>query len=385
MPSLQDYIGNAAEFPVLNSCIFLNHAGVCPLPKVAADALRAYAAQAEQSAYLGATWYHDLEKFRQESASLINAHRDEIAFVKNTSEGLSIVAKGIEWQWGDRIVTTNVEYPANIYPWMDLVQTRAVKLALVEEVDDNGTRRVPTEKIIEAASHPRTRMVSLSHVQFASGQRMDLEQIGSFCRDRGILFCVDAIQTLGVLPVDVKAMNIDYLSADGHKWLLGPEGAGVFYCRRELLEHTRPLMVGWLNVVDAMNYGSYDYTLKPDAGRFECGTYNIPGLLSLRPSLNLLRSLGTPAIADRLKHLTDHLIAGLAAKGYQIISPRTNDEWSGSVSFTSPTHNHAQIVSTLRKEHRIEIALRESRLRASPHFYNTEAQLDTLLAALPTH
>src|SRR4051812_30736739 len=140
MPSLQDYIGNAAEFPVLNSCIFLNHAGVCPLPKVAADALRAYAAQAEQSAYLSATWYHDLEKLRQESASLINAHRDEIAFVKNTSEGLSIVAKGIEWQWGDRIVTTNVESPANVYPWMDLVQTRAVKLAMVEEVDDNGTR-----------------------------------------------------------------------------------------------------------------------------------------------------------------------------------------------------------------------------------------------------
>jgi selenocysteine lyase/cysteine desulfurase len=380
-----ELVGNAEAFPVLKSCIFLNHAGVCPLPRVASDAFRAYAAQAESTAYLGALWYHDIEKLRQESAALINAHRDEIAFIKNTSEGLSIVAKGIEWQWGDRIVTTNVEYPANVYPWMDLVQTRAVKLAMVEEVSDNGARRVPTEKILEAASNPRTRMVSLSHVQFASAQRMDVETIGRFCRERGILFCVDAIQTMGVLPVDVRSMNIDYLAADGHKWLLGPEGAGVFYCRRELLEHTRPLMVGWLNVVDAQEYGSYDYTLKPDAGRFECGTYNIPGLLAFRASVNLLRSVGIPAVAERIKHLGDHFVRGVEAKGYRVVSPRAGEEWSGSVCFESPAHDHARVVSRLRKEHRIEIALRESRLRVSPHFYNTEEQLDRVIEALPGH
>lgn len=383
--SINDYIGNAVEFPILSQWLFLNHAGVCPLPRVAGEALRIYAQQAEAGAYLGATWYHDLEKLRQETASLINAHRDEIAFVKNTSEGISIVARGIEWQWGDRIVTTNVEYPANVYPWMDLVRTRAVKLAMVEEVSDNGVRRVPTEKILEAASNLRTRLVSLSHVQFASAQRMDLSAIGKFCREREILFCVDAIQTLGVLPVDVKEMNIDYLSADGHKWLLGPEGAGVFYCRRELLEHTRPLMLGWLNVVNAMEYGSYDYTLKSDAGRFECGTYNIPGLLGLYASMKLLQSIGVPAIMDRLKHLSDRLVRGLSNKGYSVISPRSRDEWSGSVCFTSPVHNQAQIVSTLRKEHRIEIALRESRLRASPHFYNTEQEIDRFLSVLPGH
>jgi cysteine desulfurase/selenocysteine lyase len=385
MPGIDAFIGNAEQFPVLSRCTFFNHAGVCPLPKVAADALRAYAAQAESSAYLGALWYHDLEKLRQESAALINAHRDEIAFVKNTSEGLSIVAHGIDWQWGDVIVTAGVEYPANVYPWMDLVQNRAVKLAMVDEVDDGGVRRVPTEKILEAASDPRTRLVSLSHVQFASGQRMDIAAVGKFCRERGILFCVDAIQTLGILPVDVRAMNIDYLSADGHKWLLGPEGAGFFFCRRELLEHTRPLMLGWMNVINAQDYGSYDFTLKPDAGRFECGTYNIPGLLSLRASLQLLRSVGTDSISLRLKTLGDRLIAGVTAKGYHVLSPRTNDEWSGSVSFTSSTHDHATIVSTLRKTHRVEIALRERRLRASPHFYNTEVQVDHLVELLPGH
>ncbi|HZZ42034.1 MAG TPA: aminotransferase class V-fold PLP-dependent enzyme [Tepidisphaeraceae bacterium] len=385
MRPIAELVGNEEEFPVLRNWVFLNHAGVCPLPRVAAEALRTYAQQAEAAGYLGAAWYLELEKLRQETAALINAHRDEIAFVKNTSEGLSIVARGIDWQWGDRIVTTNVEYPANVYPWMDLVHTRAVKLVMAEEVEDNGVRRVPTEKIIEAASHPRTRMVSLSHVQFASGQRMDVEAIGKFCRERAILFCVDAIQTMGILPVDVKGMNIDYLAADGHKWLLGPEGAGVFYCRKELQEHTRPLMVGWLNVVNAMEYGSYDYTLKPDAGRFECGTYNVAGLLALRASMGLIRSVGVEAVRARIKHLTDDLAAGLAGRGFRVVSPRGEGEWSGSVCFVLPGQDHSRIVSDLRKQYRMEIALREGRLRASPHFYNTEQQIDALIAALPQH
>ncbi len=236
----------------------------CPtLPR---EAFRVYARQAEAAAYLGSNWYQDIEKLRQSSAALLNAHRDEIAFVKNTSEGISIVANGLEWQFGDKIVTTAVEYPANIYPWMETVRGRGVKLILVPEEDfRDGARHVPLEKILEAASDPRTRLVALSHVEFASGQRHDLAKIGQFCGERKIRFCVDGIQSLGVFPVDVKAMQIDFLSADGHKWLLGPEGAGIFYCRRELLEHIRPLMIGWMNVVNAQEFGNYDYTLRPDA------------------------------------------------------------------------------------------------------------------------
>src|SRR5205085_7507893 len=161
-----------------------------------------------------------------------------------------------------------------------------------EETDAQGRRQVSVEKILHEAADARTRLVSLSHVEFASGQRHDIAKIGAFCRANKKLFNVDAIQTMGVLPVDVKAMQIDYLSADGHKWMLGPEGAGFFYCRRELIDRTRPLMLGWLNVIDPQNYGSYDYTLKPDAGRFECGTLNIPGLLGLKASLDLLMECG---------------------------------------------------------------------------------------------
>ena len=384
MPDLQHYVGNADAFPILAKWDFFNHAGVCPLPRAAADAFRAYASQAETDAYLGGTWYKDIEKLRVLSAQLLNCHRDEIAFIKNTGEGLSIVASGIDFCPGDRIVTTAVEYPANIYPWMEQARRHQCELVMVpEETDSEGRRAVPLDKILAEAAHPRTKLVTLSHVEFASGQRLDIASVGRFCRQHGRLFCVDAIQTLGVLPVDAQAMCIDFLSADGHKWLLGPEGAGIFYIRRQLIESTPPLTIGWMNVKNAMDYGNYDYTLRPDAGRYECGSYNVPGLMGLKASVELLMDIGIDAIAQRLKHLTDHLIERLTAKGYNVLSPRAQEQWSGSVSFISTKHDLHPIVSRLRQENRIEIAVREGRLRCSPHFYNTEVQLDRLVAALP--
>lgn len=386
MCDINSYVGNSEAFPILRKWAFFNHAGVSPLPRVVTNALRAYADQSESDTYLVGTWYKDIETLRRLSAAMINGHRDEIAFIKNTSEGISLVAHGIDLQPGDRIVTTAVEYPANIYPWMQQAGKRGCELVMVsEETDATGGRHVPIDKILAAASHPRTKLVTLSHVEFASGQRHDLVSIGAFCRQRGILFCVDAIQSLGVLPVDVKAMNIDFLSADGHKWLLGPEGAGIFYCRRELIAKTEPLTVGWMNVINDQDYGNYDYTLKSDARRFECGTYNVPGLLALKAAVELLTELGVDAVAARLRHLTDHLISRLGEKGYQVVSPRRESQWSGIVAFVSPSHDQKQIVTTLRKQHQVEIALREGRLRCSPHFYNTQEQLDRLVDLLPSH
>lgn len=380
------YVGNADVFPVLTKWDFFNHAGVCPIPAPSAEAIRKYAAEAAYGSYLGTNWYAKVGQLRQMCATLINAHPGEIAFIKNTSEGISIVAHGLDWQWGDRIVTTDVEYPANIYPWMEIARSRGAKLIQVpEETDANGRRSVPVEKILHEASNARTKLISLSHVEFASGQRHDIAQIGAYCRANKKLFNVDAIQSIGVLPVDVKAMNIDYLSADGHKWMLGPEGAGFFYCRKELIERTRPLMIGWLNVINPQQYGDYDYTLQNNAGRFECGTWNIPGLLALRSSIDLLQLAGIDAIAERVKLLTDRIEAGVASKGYGLVSPRADDAWSGIVSFFSMKFKHEDIVNTLRKEHHTEIAVREGRLRASPHFYNTEAQIDRLIEHLPKH
>ena len=393
-PSLEirDLIGNTGQFPILNRWEFFNHAGVCPLPRCAGDALRAFATQFEQDAYLDSGFYRQIDGLRASTARMINATPAEIAFVKNTSEGVATVAGGIDWRAGDRIVTTNVEYPANMYPWMDVAHRFGAELVTVpEETDASGARAVPLGAILKACEHPRTRLLALSHVEYASGQRHDLLAIGGYCRARGILLAIDAIQSMGVLPIDVRAMNIDFLSADGHKWLLGPEGAGVFYCRQELLATMRPLIVGWMNVINDQAYGDYDFTLKPDARRFECGTHNVPGLLALKASLEMLLGIGISAVSKRLRVLTDRLIGGLVARGYEIISPRDEGVWSGIVSFASPLretserHEHQAIFRMLRSEHRTEIAVREGRLRVSAHFYNTEEQMDRLVERLPGH
>ena len=382
--SIDALIGNDAEFPVIRRWRFFNHAGVCPLPHRTAAAMNAYAAHAETDAYLRADWYARIEALRELAARLINASPGEIAFVKNTSEGLATVANGLDWRAGDRIVTTAVEYPANMYPWMDISRRFNLELiAIPERRHHDGTVSVPLGDVLREISHPRTRLVALSHVEFASGQRHDLATIGRSCRQHGALFCVDAIQSLGALPLDVRQMNIDFLSADGHKWLLGPEGAGIFYCRRELLAQLRPLIIGWMNVARAEDYGHYDLTLKDDARRFECGTHNVAGLLGLKASVELLLTAGIDAVSRRIKLLTDRLASGLRDKGYQVLSPRTGESWSGIISFTTLVHDHAALVRDLRKAHSIEIALRVGRLRASPHFYNTEAEIDMLIDRLP--
>ena len=365
----------ANEFPILKHWLFFNHAAVAPLTAQAAAVIERYAKEAREDAYLSGNWYGRADGARKLAAQLINAHPDELAFVKNTSEGIAFVANGLDWKSGDEVITSNVEYPANIYPWMDIAQRFGVKHVMVAERDG----RVPTEDVLKAVTS-RTRMIALSHVEYASGYRSDLAAIGSFCRERGILLCVDAIQSMGVLPVDVQNMKIDFLSADGHKWMLAPEGCGIFYCRRELLTSLRP-EIGWLNVINAAEYGSYDFTLRADAKRFECGSYNIPGILGFGESLRVLLDVGIETISQRVLALTDQLCEGLKQKGYTIVSSRRPGEDSGIVAFTHPTRNHTELVNELKAK-KIVIIQREGRLRASPHFYNSAEQVDQLLANL---
>ncbi|HTV47274.1 MAG TPA: aminotransferase class V-fold PLP-dependent enzyme [Phycisphaerae bacterium] len=366
----------ASEFPIVRKWTFLNHAAVAPISASAARAIEQFAREARDDAYLTGQWYRRADAVRQLAAQLINAEPEEIAFVKNTSEGLAFVANGLQWKRGQRIISTAVEYPSNVYPWMDLAQRFGVEHVMLPE--QNG--RIDTQAVLNAINDS-TRMVALSHVEFGSGFRFDLSTIGVECRRRGVLLCVDAIQSCGVMPVDVKAMNIDFLSADGHKWLLGPEGAGIFYCRKDLIAGVRP-EVGWMNVINSKNYGDYNFTLRPDAKRFECGSYNIPGILGLGASLEVILKIGIDAISRRVLALTDRLIAGLTQKGYKIVSSRRPGETSGIVSFTAMHQEYSKIVSALDAQ-KIIIAQRVGRLRVSPHFYNTLEDIDRLLAALP--
>jgi selenocysteine lyase/cysteine desulfurase len=396
LPPPQDLIAHADHFPILQNWHFFNHGGVCPLPRVAADALNSYTTAASTHAYLHADWYRRISRLRSTAASLIGASRSEIALVKNTSQGLSFVANGLTWHPGDRIVLPACEYPSNQYPWMDLARHGVEVVKVPEVIGPDGVARVPTASILAAADHPRTRLLTISHVQYASGHRADLHTLGQFCRSRNILFNVDAIQSWGVLPLNVQEMNIDFASADGHKWLLGPEGAGLLYVRQSLQDQLRPTELGWLSVVDDQNYSNIDLTLKPTAGRYECGTLNIPGFLALAASVDLLTHVSTPFISQRLATLTSlstHLAQqGSPAKqgGWTVVSPSPDlhpHEWSGATCLTHPQLSEQdlkQIALALRTHHQIETAVRGQRLRLTPHFYTPEAHIEQLFHILRT-
>ncbi len=363
-------------FPVTRRWAFLDHAAVAPLSERARLALVDWAGDMTENGVVNeGRWLKRIEEVRRLFARLLNADAAEIAFVKNTSEGIGFVAEGLDWRPGDNVVLAAEEYPANIYPWMNL-RDRGVEVRFVPsrgpriELDD-----------VRARLDARTRLVSLSFVEFASGFRNDLDALGAMCRERGVLFCVDAIQGLGVLPLDVRRTPIDFLAADGHKWLLGPEGAGVFFVRRELIERLRPVSVGWHSVVGAWDFSKIDFTLKPDAGRWENGTLNLGGIVSLGASLELLLEIGIDAVSARVLELTDYLCERGQSAGLEVFSSRRAEDRSGIVSLTVPGVEPREAVRRCRAEG-IAINARGGRVRVSPHFYNSTEEIDRSIAFL---
>ncbi len=370
------------EFPILKNLAFFNHAGVAPISRRAAESIRNYASQAEHAAYHKAQWYAQAREVKRMAAKLLNAAgEEEIAFVSNTSTGISLVAKGLDWQRGDHVIITNVEYPANRYPWEDL---RRIGVEITE-VPQHADGRIDQDELMDAVTD-HTRIMSISHVQYASGFRTDLRPLSDMVHRVGGHLCVDAIQSLGAMPLDVEAMGIDFLAADGHKWLLSPEGAGLFYCRRELAQELHPNIVGWMNMIEAHDYGNYRFEFQPDARRFEPGTYNIPGILAMGGSLALLLELGAARVWAAIDTLTSRLCDGLHDMGWRVFSPRGEGERSGIVVFETrgPQRSPQELAAlvTSLEQRGIIIVTRNGRLRASPHFYNTPAQIDALLAAL---
>ncbi len=367
-----------AFFPVTRELAYLNHAGVAPISTRVEDALRRYAGEATaRGAFDYARVYDaEIERVRGRAAELLGASAPEVAFVKNTTEGLGLVAAGLDWRRGDQVVTCDLEYPSNVYPWWSLA-SRGVETILLQSRDG----RLPFERVEEALRGSRVRLLALSSVEFGSGARNDLEALGALCRERGVLLCVDAIQSLGCLPLDVGKCGIDFLSADGHKWLLSVEGCGIFYCAARALDLLTPRVVGWRSVVENWNFDDYHLELQPSAGRFEEGTPNTAGVFALGAALDLLLELSVEAVAARVLGLTDHLVRALHDRGAEILSPRGPGEASGIVSFTWRDEPPARTVKRLRERGVFTVA-RRGGVRASPHFYNDESDLERLLAAL---
>ncbi|HZM87744.1 MAG TPA: aminotransferase class V-fold PLP-dependent enzyme [Blastocatellia bacterium] len=365
-------------FPVTDKYIYMNHSAVCPLSTRVRDAMIGLVDDVAQNGAVNLKgWVQKYEDTRASAARLVNARTHEIAFMRNTSEAISSIANGIDWRVGDNVVTCNVEFPANVYPWMRLCEERGIEMKLSEE--RNG--RIDAGELL-AKIDDRTRVVTISWVQFASGFRSDLARIGRFCRERGVIFVVDVIQGLGGLKLDVERDCVDAFAADAHKYLLGPEGIALLYISDRVIDRIKPTVVGWTSVKNYEQHLDYDLTYREGAGRFECGTLNTAGVYGLSAAIDLFLEMGPSEIEAYLVGLSGYLAEGLASKGFKIISSRVPGEASAVVTCTHEQHSPRELYRLLRSRN-IITAPRANRLRISPHFYNTREEVDTLIEALP--
>ena len=378
--TLQDLLNNEElrchEFPVARDKIFLGHAGVCPLPRRVADAVAACAAQGtlgDQEAFL----LHRLADARKLAAQVLQCQSEEVALVGPTSLGLSLVAAGLSFRKSDNILIYHDDYPSNVYPWMALA-AKGVQVRLI------NTRGLGVIRAIDVMGQvdENTRLVALASCHFISGYRLEHQAIGKYLRGRGILFCLDAIQTLGAFPTTVE--SVDFLAADAHKWLLGPCGAGVLYVRRELQEKLNPPLYGWNNVRCPNFVAQEKIEFRNDATKYEAGTHNLLGVVGLIASLELVREIGVDHIAAELLRKRALLVPALSAKGYTVLNAEAKPEnASGIVTVYQPGVDLAPLHKKLA-DAGVVASLRSDRkgqryLRLSPHFYNTDAELQRVL------
>ncbi|PQO34565.1 aminotransferase class V-fold PLP-dependent enzyme [Bremerella cremea] len=366
--------------PVTQKWAYFDHAAVAPLPQSTAQAITNWC---QQAAHEGDTvwldWEQLIEKTRQSGAKLIGADTDEIALVSNTTQGINIVAEGISWKPGDNLVVLGNEFPSNLYPWLHQ-QTKGVEVRVipVEGVEPDLNR-------IAEACDANTRILTISWVSYKTGWRIDPAKLAKIAHDAGALFFLDAIQGMGVFPLDVHEADIDFLAADGHKWMLGPEGAGLFYCKRELLDELYPIGVGWNSVADRKNFDKTDLTFRTSAARYEGGSQNMPGLIGLGASLDLLLQYGagpkTSAIGERVLQVTDWACESLTKAGAKLITSREGDERSGIVSFQVPG-KVPQALRAAGQKMGVNFSVRGDFARLSPHAYNNQADIDRLVETL---
>jgi len=358
------------EFPLLESIHYLNHAAVSPWPIRTADAVTDFAREnATQGSQHYLQWINTETTLRKQLQQLINAKSvNEIALLKNTSEALSVVAFGLPWQPGDNIVSIKGEFPSNRVVWQAL-KPKGVELRLADVNSVN-----PEQDLLKLVDK-RTRLITVSSVQYASGFQLDLASIGAFCRENNIRFCVDAIQSIGALQFDVQAIQADFVMADGHKWMLGPEGVALFYCREELLEELALHQYGWHMTDTFTNFDNDDWQPVDTARRFECGSPNMLGIHALSASLSLLLEFGMKnveaCILENTRYLFEHINK---AEQLTLLSNMSEGRYSGIVTFRHRTMDNDTFFSLLT-ENGVMCAQRGGGIRFSPHFYTPKEKI----------
>ncbi|MFN7994146.1 MAG: aminotransferase class V-fold PLP-dependent enzyme [Bryobacteraceae bacterium] len=361
------------EFPVRKHLVYFNHAGVAPLCRPAADAMQRLSTDClEFGSFHYQDWMDTYEGVRAAAARLVGADSKEIAIVKNTSEGIATVAMGLNWRSGDKVVAFKEEFPANVFPWKRL-ESKGIRVEWLSFAD-------PLERIDQACRGAR--LLAISFVQYLSGYRADLESIGEICHRHGCIFLVDAIQGLGAFPLNVRKARIHAFAADGHKWMLGSEGCGILYISQDLQESVEPVEFGWTNVAKYADYASRDMALRPDAGRYECGTLNTIGCYGLRASIQFLLQVGVERIAPAVQRLADRVADGAQGKGYEVLGKRSPATGAGIVSIRKPGIESHTIVRRLQ-DAGIITAPRQGWVRVSPHFYQSPDEVDRFVETLP--
>ncbi len=372
------------EFPhTMTDMVYLNHAAVAPLSFRVRDAVDKYQTRRALKGIEPYPWImKTVQETRELLGQMLHARPDQMAFVMNTSDGLNIIAQGLDWEPGDRVLINDLEFPANAYPFLNLRQ-RGVEVDIIKTKNGKVTKDEIAEHLKE-----RTKLVSLSHVQFATGAKADLTAIGKLCRERDILFAVDAIQSLPHCEIDVERDKIDFLSSGSHKWMMADTGAAFIYAGDKILpplakgragERFHQASLGWTSIDNP-----FDFTLRPEelrtgAARFENGTLNFAGITALNASLKFFFEFGLKEIESSVLDLSGYLIDRLQQRGVEVITPTPEREHAGIVSFHFP--DVEKVFERLHKQN-IIISLRQGRLRVSPHFYNTEEEVKKLMVGL---
>jgi cysteine desulfurase / selenocysteine lyase len=362
-------------FPYLKTGkIYFNHASTGPVSTRVLESLNAFLRNASEGKIDDyPTILATMQETKQELGNYLNCSPDRIAFLDNTTNGINIIASGIEWKKGDRIILNDAEFPANVYPFLNL-QNKGIEVHFVKSKNGSAS----AEDIIEAIT-PSTRMISISQVQFVSGYRVNLQKIGKICREKGIIFCVDAIQGLGALRIDVEKDMIDFIACGVQKWMLGLQGLSFIYITKELQDKLNPAYIGWLSVNDAWNMLDYKLDLKESAEMFQTGTVNTLGIFSLNASIKLFNEFGYENVENNVLNNSEYLIKRLQKSGIDPLVTGDRKYLSGIVTFRHP--HHQNIYEALEQENVI-CAIREGSFRIAPHFYNTQEEIDRFIEIL---
>jgi cysteine desulfurase / selenocysteine lyase len=385
MVLLEDIVDNEENridaFPICRNKIFMSHAAVTALPRAVADAVIRFTEQSAANFESLSAVLNLLQETRASAARLIGSSPDEVALIGPTSLGLSLFANGIDWQPGDEVICYLDDYPANVYPWLNL-RSRGVTIRLLDPAEPGAI----TPELVAGALTPKTRLVALASCNFVSGYRIDVDAIGKLLREKGILFSLDAIQTLGAFPTRVE--YVDFLSADAHKWLLGPLAIGIVYVRKECFEICRPTLLGSWNIKAPGYVAQQEIEFHPTAQRYEPGTMNLIGISGMKAAIDLLLEIGIGRIAERILAIRARLIDGLRKFGFAVLGPTDGPNASGIITVSRPGTDMQALFERLTSE-QIVCSPRQDRkgrqyIRFSPHFYNTQAEIDRVLEVLAT-